>query len=82
MRIICMDGFDKEERETYRSVCQSNIVDGMSALVRMSETFGYQIHQNLQVSFAQSSLLFPIHAPSPLLIFHCLTTSLAHSNKV
>jgi len=47
-RIICMDGFSKEERESYRSIINSNIIEGSATLVRMAGTFNLEISSDLQ----------------------------------
>jgi len=47
-RIICSDGFDKDERATYRNIIHSNIIEGVATLVRMAGQFGLQISSDLQ----------------------------------
>jgi len=50
MKIMHLDGFTKEEKETYLNILHSNIVDSMAVLVRQAGAFGYELPAPLQAS--------------------------------
>lgn len=49
MKIMHLDGFTKEERDTYRSILHSNIIDSMSTLLRQAAAFGLEVREDLKV---------------------------------
>jgi hypothetical protein len=58
MKIMHLAGFTKEERDTYRSILHSNIVDSMATLLRQAAIFEYTAREDLQVS----ETAMPIHS--------------------
>jgi len=48
MKIMHLDGFTKEERDTYRSILHSNIVDSMGTLLRQANVFNLEVRDDLR----------------------------------
>jgi len=48
MKIMHLEGFTKEERDTYRSILHSNIVDSMAILLRQAAVFGFEVRDDLK----------------------------------
>lgn len=48
MKIMHLDGFTKEERDTYRSILHSNIIDSMSTLIRQAAAFNLEVREDLK----------------------------------
>ena len=55
MKIMHLNGFTPKEKETFRVIIHTNIIEGVATLVTQSEIFGLSIREDLQV---RSSLTY------------------------